>query len=133
MWSMPRSVLRIVAVILALCAVGGFVMGLRGTPQPARLPGEGAAGPALEASDARPVDDLVLTPSELTPDPPKEEEKEEEKTEEEAPPVITPPPPPATEAPKAAPPAKAPTPPPEEDRVGDLIDGLTPPPEQPPY
>ena len=36
--------------------------------------------------------------------------------------------------PKAAPAPKAPTtPPPEEDRVGDLIDGLTPPPEQPPY
>lgn len=128
MWSMPRSVLRIVAVILALCAAGGFVMGLRGAPQPARLPGEGAA-PTLEASDARPVDDLVLTPSELEPDPPKVELPE--KAEEEAPQMISPPPPVAVPAP--APPPKTPAAPSEEDRVGDLIDGLTPPPEQPPY
>jgi hypothetical protein len=131
MWSMPRNVLRIVAFILAACAVGGFVMGIRSTPERARLPGEGAA-PALEASDARPLEDLVLTPSELAPEPPKEEEKPEEKAEEAPAPVIAPPPP--VETPKAAPPPKTPTmPSSDEDRVGDLIDGLTPPPEQPPY
>jgi hypothetical protein len=129
MWTMPANVLRIVAFILAACAIGGFVMGLRSTPERARLPGEGGAAPALEASDARPLEDLVLTPSELAPEPPKEEEKPEEKAEEEAAPMIVPPAP--VEAPKAAP-APA-TPPADEDRVGDLIDGLTPPPEQPPY
>ena len=59
MWSMPRNVLRIVAFILAACAVGGFVMGIRSTPERARLPGEGAAGPALEASDARPLEAIA--------------------------------------------------------------------------
>ena len=130
MWSMPRSVLRFVAVILGLCAVGGFILGVRGAPERARLPGEAAGGGApIQASDAQPLDDLVLTPSELAPEPKKEEEeKPAEETEQAAVPVEKAP------EPKAAPAPKAPTsPPPEEDRVGDLIDGLTPPPEQPPY
>ena len=129
MWSMPRSVLRFVAVILGLCAVGGFILGVRGAPERARLPGEAAGGGApIQASDAQPLDDLVLTPSELAPEPKKEEEKPAEEAEQAPAPVETAP------EPKAAPAPKAPTsPPPEEDRVGDLIDGLTPPPEQPPY
>ncbi len=129
MWSMPRSVLRFVAVILGLCAVGGFILGVRGAPERARLPGEAAGGGApIQASDAQPLDDLVLTPSELAPEPKKEEEKPAEEAEQAPAPVEKAP------EPKAAPAPKAPTsPPPEEDRVGDLIDGLTPPPEQPPY
>ncbi|MBA4012945.1 MAG: hypothetical protein C0481_13840 [Phenylobacterium sp.] len=129
MWSMPRSVLRFVAVILGLCAVGGFILGVRGAPERARLPGEASGGGApIQASDAQPLDDLVLTPSELAPEPKKEEEKPAEETEQAPLPVEK-----APEL-KAAPAPKAPTtPPPEEDRVGDLIDGLTPPPEQPPY
>ncbi len=129
MWSMPRSVLRFVAVILGLCAVGGFILGVRGAPERARLPGEAAGGGApIQASDAQPLEDLVLTPSELAPEPKKEEEKPAEPTEQTPLPVEKAP------EPKAAPAPKAPaTPPPEEDRVGDLIDGLTPPPEQPPY
>ena len=130
MWSMPRSVLRFVAVILGLCAVGGFILGVRGAPERARLPGEAAGGGApIQASDAQPLDDLVLTPSELAPEPKKEEEEKPAEAAEQAPL-------PVEKAPelKAAPTPKAPTPtPPEEDRVGDLIDGLTPPPEQPPY
>lgn len=128
MWSMPRSVLRFVAVILGLCAVGGFILGVRGAPERGRLPGEAAGSSApIQASDAQPLEDLVLTPSELPPEPKKEEEKPAEDVE--------PPPLPIEKAPepKATPPAKAPAPPPEEDRVGDLIDGLTPQPEQPPY
>ncbi len=130
MWSMPRSVLRVVAVIIGLCAAGGFIMGVRSAPDRARLPGEGTAGTALEASDARPLEDLVLTPSELEPEPEpeKEEEKPEEKAAELEPVPVAPAPP--VETPKAAPPT---VPPSDEDRVGDLIDGLTPPPEQPPY
>jgi hypothetical protein len=130
MWSMPRSVLRFVAVILGLCAVGGFILGVRGAPERARLPGEAAGGGApLQASDARPLDDLVLTPSELAPEPKKEEEEKPAEPTEQAPLPIE-----KAPEPKAAPAPKAPTtPPPEEDRVGDLIDGLTPPPEQPPY
>lgn len=128
MWTMPRSVLRVVAVILAVCAVGAFIFGVRGAPERARLPGESPeGGPALQATDARPLEDLVLTPSELEPEPPKVEEKPEEKVEEA--PIVTPPP----VAPSPTP-APAPTMPSSgEDRVGDLIDGITPPPEQPPY
>jgi hypothetical protein len=130
MWTMPRSVLRVVAVILGLCAVGGFVLGVRGAPERARLPGEtGEGGAAIQASDARPLEDLVLTPSELAPEPKKEEEKPEEKSEEAPLPVEK-----APDPLKVAPPPNTPAPPtPDEDRVGDLIDGLTPPPEQPPY
>ena len=129
MWSMPRSVLRFVAVILGLCAVGGFILGVRGAPERARLPGEAAGASApIQASDAQPLEDLVLTPSELAPEPKKEEEKPAETAEQTPLPVEKAP------EPKVAPVLKAPPPPPaEEDRVGDLIDGLTPPPEQPPY
>lgn len=128
MWTMPRGVLRVVAVILAALAIGGFVLGVRGAPERARLPGEsGQGGPALQATDARPLEDLVLTPSELEPEPPKVEEKAAEKAEE-VPVVILPVAPPVTPAPKAPAAPSA-----DEDRVGDLIDGLTPPPEQPPY
>lgn len=127
MWSMPRSVLRVVAVILAACAVGGFILGVRGAPERARLPGEAATGgPALQATDARPLDDMVFAPAPPEPEPEKVEEKPEEKLEQ-APPIAAPP----LEVPKAAP---APTPPAApDDKVGDLIDGLTPQPEQPPY
>ena len=60
MWTMPRSVLRVVAVILAICAVGGFVLGVRGAPERARLPGESATdAAALQATDAQPLDDLT--------------------------------------------------------------------------
>lgn len=137
MWSMPKTVLRVVAVIIAACAVGGFVLGVRGAPEKARLPGEAAtAGAAIDAPDA-----TILDNDERPPPPPEKTEEElaaeaaAKKADEEAKaaldaaklaeaeaPRITPPPPPA----------KAPTPP-TDDQVGDLIDGLTAPPEQPPY
>ena len=99
MWSMPRSVLRFVAVILGLCAVGGFILGVRGAPERARLPGEAAGGGApIQASDAQPLDDLVLTPSELAPEPKKEEEKPAEEAEQAPAPV--------EKAPEPAPPPK---------------------------
>ena len=129
MWSMPRSVLRIVAIVLAACAVGGFVLGLRGAPERARLPGEAASGgPALQATDARPLDDLVFAPAPPEPEPEKVEEKPEEKAEEAAAPAPVP-----LDVPKAPAPAPAAPPAVPEDKVGDLIDGLTPQPEQPPY
>lgn len=132
MWSMPRSVLRVVAVVLALCAVGGFVLGLRGAPERARLPGESPqGGSALQASEARPLDDFVLTPSEL---PPQEQAKVEEKPEEKADEAAVPAEKALADAAKPAPAPKGPAlPSADEDKVGDLIDGLTPPPEQPPY
>lgn len=139
MWSMPRSVLRVVAVIIAACALGGFVLGVRGAPEKARLPGEAATtGAAIDAPDA-----TILDNDERPPPPPEKTEEElaaeaaAKKADEEAKAAL--------DAAKLAesekaipteklvvPPAKAPTPP-TDDQVGDLIDGLTPPPEQPPY
>lgn len=125
MWSMPRSVLRIVAGIIALCAVGGFVLGLQGAPERGRLPGEvpqvGAAT-GVDAPDAKPLID------EMPPPPPPEEKKKPEdevKKDEVDPAAATlPVPPPVTTG--------AAKPPPTEDRVGDLLDGVTPPPQEDP-
>lgn len=129
MWSMPRSVLRVVAAIIALCAVAGFVLGVQGTPERGRLPGETdqtASGAAVDAPDAKPLID------ETPPPPPPEEKKkpEEEVKKEEVDPNALAPTLPVTPA-VTAPPAKAAPP---EDRVGDLLDGVTPPPqEEPPH
>jgi hypothetical protein len=127
MWTMPRSVLSVVAVLIGVCAVAGFVFGLGGTPENARLPGETEAGAKsstpLVAADALPLD-------ETPPPPPKVEEKEEVEIVETAPEPEPPPP-------VVAPPPQAPTPPPSaapppSDQVGDLIDGVTPQ-EEPPF
>ena len=123
---MPRSVLRVVAVIVALCAVTGFVLGFQGAPERGRLPGEtapGAGGAAVDAPDAKPL--IADAPP---PPPPEEKKKPEEevKKEEVDPNAATtlPIPPPA-----ATPPGKAS---PQEDHVGDLLDGVTPPPQEDP-
>lgn len=126
MWNMPKSVLRIVLAILIALAVTGFVMGIRSAPEPSTLPEEAGAGQALPAREFQPLNTDPPPP----PPPPAPEEKTEEtppaKTEpekapapaEKTPPVVSPPPAPAT---------------PPDDTVGDLIDGLTPPPDQPPF
>lgn len=139
MWSMPRSVLRVVAVIIGLCAVTGFVLGVRGAPEKARLPGEGAPGAAagvqLQATDAKPLDDTAMAPPPPVVEKVEEEEKPEEKkpaadpldlAADQAPPVAVVP---VTPARPAAP--KPATPPAAEDRVGDLLDGITPADEPP--
>jgi len=134
MWSMPQSVVRVVAVIIAVCAVSGFALGLRNVPDKPRLPGESAGGAssALEATDAQPVGELLVT----DPPPPPEEKADEEDTTEKTEEVR------AAEMAKleaqakalaAAKTAAAPKASPPEDKVGDLIDALPPPPEQPPY
>jgi hypothetical protein len=122
---MPRSVLRIVAGIIALCAVGGFVLGLQGAPERGRLPGEvpqAGASSGVDAPDAKPLID------ENPPPPPQEEKKkpEDEVKKDEVDPAaaILPVPPPATSG--------AAKPSPAEDRVGDLLDGVTPPPQEDP-
>ena len=135
MWSMPQSVLRVVAVIVAICAVSGFTLGLRNVPDKARLPGESAGGgaSALEATDAQPVGELLVTDP---PPPPPEEKADEEDTTEKTEEVR------AAEMAKLEAEAKAlaaikaaaaPKATPPEDKVGDLIESLPPPPEQPPY
>lgn len=126
MWTMPRRTLQIVAVLLLACAIGGFVMGVRSAPAPPRLPGEDpdlAPGAPLAATEAKPLADTVEAPK--PPPPPEPEPKPEA---EEAPKPVETPPQPAAAPPQPAKPAA-----PEPDRLGDLLDGVTPPPEAPIY
>ncbi|WP_421933756.1 hypothetical protein [Phenylobacterium sp.] len=143
MWSMPRSVLKVVAVLIALCAVGGFVLGVRGAPEKARLPGEGppgaAAGVQLQATEAKPLGDEIPAPPPPVVTAKVEEKKPEVKTpqadpldlaaDQVAPQTVASATPAKPAAPKPAPPKTAPA---ADDKVGDLLDGITPPPEDPP-
>lgn len=125
MWSMPRQVLRIVAALLVVCAIGGFTLGVMGASKRGRLPGEAAGAGATDASlngatDARPLN----TDEFLTPQPPEPEKAEEEKDEEEEetpankvaalPAPKTPAPKPLEVAPPPPEPAPAAPPPPED-------------------
>jgi len=126
MWSMPRSLLKVVAVLIAACAVAGLVLGFQSAPQKGRLPGESVKGDsaeALTATDVKPLVEDAPLPAPLVDKKPVEEKTTEvDPTEPQAPAT--------TEAAPAAakPAAKA------EDKVGDLLDGVTPPPqEEPPH
>jgi uncharacterized membrane protein len=124
---MPRNILRVVAILIGLSAVGGLVLGILGTPEKSHLPGEapGSAPSApLTASELLPLDEEPVPPP-PEPEKPKEEvlPKQEQAPAEAAPPVM---PPPANPV--------VPKPPVVEDQVGDLLDGVTPPPaEDPPH
>lgn len=155
MWSVSLGTRRVVAVLLALCAIGGFAMGVTGAPSGGRLPGEGLAaegeGPGLVATDAQPEFE-ALDPNAPPPAPPPKtpeqiaEEKaaaekaaaekaarEAEDDEAEAaalPPVKTSElkiPPPKTPA------TPAPKAPPSSDPVGDLLDSTPEEPAPPPF
>jgi hypothetical protein len=120
MWSMPRPILQLVAAAVASCGAIGFVLGLNSaTPRP-RLPGEAAApaeGEAGAIAEARPVLD--------EPPPPKPEEET---------PIVK------AEAPK---PKAEPTPEPllmqpvdgtgQQDPVGQILETVSPPVEEPPH
>jgi len=133
-WSMPPRVLQVVAGLIGLVALGSFTLGVVSAPHRGRLPGEPAGeggAPVIQATEATPLSQERIEgpppPRELTPEEKAKQEAEKKaKEEEEAaaklaaaapPPTIAPPPPAA-----AAPPA---------DRVGDLLDSVTPPPEEP--
>lgn len=122
---MPRRTLQVVAALLLACVLGGFYMGFSSTPNRARLPGEDASG-----GSAAPLVAAEATPLVETADAPPEPEVEpEEKPVEvaEAPPEkleVNPPP-------LAVPPVKA-APAPPEDKVGDVLDAVTPPPSDAP-
>jgi len=130
MWSMPRSVLRVVAVIIGLCAVGGFVLGLRGTPEQGRLPGEvvkGAGAKVLDAQDAKPLVDSVPQQVAKAEDHKKAEDKKAVDPLDAQALALAPP------TPAVPPPAAAAKPKSPDDKVGDLLDVITPPPEDPPH
>lgn len=130
MWSMPRSLLKIVAGVIAACAVIGLVLGFQGAPRKGRLPGESVKGDSAEALTATDVTPLV---EDAPPPPPAPEDKKvEEEKQAEVDPAdqLTP-----TQDGAAATPAPAapkPGPKPAEDKLGDLLDGVTPPPQDDP-
>ncbi|OXE35279.1 MAG: hypothetical protein CGW95_14870 [Phenylobacterium zucineum] len=62
---MPRSLLKIVVVLIAACALTGLVLGFQSAPRKGRLPGESAKGESAEALTATDVKPLV----EVTPPP----------------------------------------------------------------
>jgi len=137
---MPRPVLQLVAAILTLVAVGAFAMGVINAPHRGRLPGEkpdasASAAPAIEAEEATPLSTERIEgpppPPELTPEEKakleaeakaKEQAEAARKAQEEA----------AARAAATTPGPVAPAQPPQ-DRVGDLLDGVTPPPADPPF
>ncbi len=115
------------AILIGLCAVGGLVLGVLGTPAKSHLPGETPGNvPAapLTASELLPLDEEAAPPP-PEPQKPKADEatKPEEAPAEAAPPVTPPPANPVVAKPSVT-----------EDRVGDLLDGVTPPEaEDPPH
>lgn len=147
MWSMPLNVRKVVAVIVALCAITGFVMGFASVPVKSHLPGEGLPGsnaPVIDAMDAKPLESndapVVAKPS-ATSAPKAEDAKKDDAPDPleavaDASKLVAPAATSAIEKPVAKPAAKAggKPPGPSEDKVGDLLDGITPPPsDDPPH
>ena len=143
MWSMPLSVRKVVAVIVALCAITGFVMGFASVPEKSHLPGEGLPGstaPVIDAMDAKPLESneapIVAKPAE-TAAPKTDEAKKDDAPDPldavaDASKLTTSPAAGAPEKPAAKPGAKPAGQ--AEDKVGDLLDGITPPPgDDPPH
>ncbi len=120
---MPKAVLKVVAGIIGVCAMTGFVLGVLGAPEKGHLPGE----PTTEAPSAPLVASELLPMTEEPPPSvpvakPKTEDAPKVEAVEPAPDVIS--------APVIAVTPTKPTQP--EDRVGDLLDGVTPPPQEDP-
>ena len=123
MWSMSLRIRQIVAGLIGLCMLAGFMLGLQGAPEKGRLPGESShtqPSTALEAEDAKPLVEDIPDPVAQSEKPPTEPEV------------------PLTDAsaasgPTASEPAAA-RPGPHEDKVGDLIDATkAQAPEEPPH
>ncbi len=122
MWSMPRSLLKIVAGVLAACALTGLVLGFQGAPRKGRLPGESVKGESAEALNATDVTPFV----EDAPPPPPEEKAPEEVKKDEVDPAEGLPPDATAVQPTA------PVKPAVEDKVGEILEGATPPPQDDP-
>jgi len=59
-WTMPRPVLKLVAVLIGVVSLGAFTTGVLTAPPRGRLPGErldGVTGQPIEARDATPLVD----------------------------------------------------------------------------
>ena len=121
MWSMPRNLRKIAALVIVLMALAGFISGVLGARDVAYLPGEApvaaTTAPAVTAPEVTPL------PTDLPPPPVEEPEPEPE-----APPPPERPPSP----PQDQPPPSAARPPASQDAVGDLIEGADAATTQPP-
>ncbi|MFC3071303.1 relaxase family protein [Phenylobacterium soli] len=134
---MPRPVLQVVAGVLGLCALAAFALGIINAPEHGgRLPGErpagqaGAPGAVINAAEATPLSQERIEGPAPTAEKPaaNKTDDEDQDTADQA--TNTLPVPPIT------PPAKpggATNATPAQDRVGDLIQQATPPPEEPPH
>ena len=137
-WSMPRPVLQIVAAILVLTAIGAFLSGVMTAAPRGRLPGEQPASVLLGpvggvVSDAVPLADdriegapepVPLTPEELAKQEAEKKAREEAAAAQAAADAAA-----QVAAPKAAPIPVAPQP----DNLGEMLDHVTPPTEEPPF
>jgi hypothetical protein len=139
-WSMPRSVLKVVAGFIALTAVGSFAMGIITAPQRGRLPGEraslGGAGTPIQATEATPLSqERIEGPPpapELTPEEKAQLEADRKaKAEADAAARLAAADTAAANA-AAAPSVVTPVVP-APDRVGELLEKQAPPPEEPPF
>jgi hypothetical protein len=132
-WSMPRPVLQVVAALIGLIAIGSLALGIATAPSRGRLPGEKTASDSgaapIDAAEATPLgEERIEGPPPPTPltDEQKAKLAADKKAKEEAD---------ADAKLAAAQPATAtptaPTAP--ADKVGDLLDSVTPPPDEPPH
>ena len=136
-WTMPPRVLKTVAAGLAVIATASFVLGIVNAPKRGRLPGEKAGGviaAPMDATEATPLSQERIEgpppPPELTPEEKAKLEADKlAKAELEAAKLAAATPEDAAKlTPAPVTPAKPPV-----DRVGDLLDSVTPPPEEPPH
>ena len=137
-WSMPPRALQVVAGLLGLTAVSAFTLGLINAPDRGRLPGEradGAQGPLIQATEATPLSqERIEGPPEPVPLTPEQQARLDEekaaKAEAAAAARLA-----AAGVAPVAPAAAAPVTPaaPAQDRVGDLLENVPPPPEEPPH
>jgi septal ring-binding cell division protein DamX len=134
---MPHRVLQVVATLIVLIAISAFTLGVVNAPQRGRMPGEKVAGEAgaapLAATDATPlsqdrIEGLTST-RELTPEEKEKAEADKEAKEEaaEAAKATA-----ATEPPGVIPPG-TPSAPAAGDKVGEILQNVTPTQEEAPH
>ncbi|WP_372781136.1 hypothetical protein [Phenylobacterium sp.] len=127
---MPHRVLQVVAGLIVLVALSAFTLGVVNAPQRGRMPGErragDAGGPAIQAAEATPLSQERIegppAPVELTPE---EKAKQEADKEARTAAKLA-----AAGAQAAATQAPTVTPP---DKVGEMLQSVTPPQEDPPH
>jgi hypothetical protein len=134
-WSMPRPVLQVVAGLIAVTALGAFVSGILNAPQRGRLPGDhlrvpGAAAPIV-ATDATPLTGERIEGPPPPPEPTPEQKaraEAERKAKEQAAAELA-----IETAASARTSLPGPVTSPAADKLGDVLDAVTPPADDPPH